>query len=356
VSFLTREIWLPFIVLIILGIGLLSVSSVAPSPDVLQKQFIGAGMMLPVFGLMFWVGRPRLYAVAFPLYGIALALLVITMVAGTEVNGNRNWLGRGFFQFQPLEFAKIALILMLARALRKPFKSWREYGPLALIALPMLGLVYVGTGDFGGMLVLAFTVFGMMLVRGIPWQHLLAGVLVLAIFVPTVLVPRLAPYQRDRLTTFINPAKDPRGKGYQQLQAMIATGSGGLTGKGYQKGSQSQGGFIPEAHNDMIFAVWAEEQGFLGATLLILAYAFLFWRMSTMGFECPSDTDRLVIGGVMAMLGFQVLENLGAALSVAPLTGLTLPLVSSGVSSLLAVSAALSVVYVVHRDRFNEFG
>ena len=84
----------------------------------LQKQFIGAGMMLPVFGLMFWVGRPRLYAVTVPLYAIALALLVVTMVAGTEVNGNRNWLGRGFFQFQPLEFAKIALILMLARALQ----------------------------------------------------------------------------------------------------------------------------------------------------------------------------------------------------------------------------------------------
>jgi rod shape determining protein RodA len=346
---LTREIWLPFIVLTILGIGLLSVSSVAPTPDVFQKQLIGAGMMLPVFGLLMWLGRPRLYAVALPMYGIALVLLLLTMFVGTEVNGNRNWLGRGFFQFQPLE-------LMMARTLRKPFKSWREYGPLGLIALPMIGLVYVGTGDFGGTLVLAFTIFGMMLVRGVPWRHLLAGVLVLAIFVPTVLVPRLAPYQRDRLTTFINPAKDPRGKGYQQLQAMIATGSGGLTGKGYQKGSQAQGGFIPEANNDMIFAVWAEEQGFVGATLLIFAYAFLFWRMSMMGFECPSDTDRLVIGGVMSMLGFQVLENLGAALSVAPLTGLTLPLVSSGVSSLLAVSLALSVVYVVHRDRFNEFG
>jgi rod shape determining protein RodA len=353
---LTREIWLPFIVLLILGIGLLSVSSVAPSPDVLQKQFIGVGMMLPVFATLFWVGRARLYAITVPLYVIALALLGFTVLFGTEVNGNRNWLGRGFFQFQPLEFAKIALILMLAQTLRKPFKSWREYGPLALITLPILALVLVGTGDFGGALVLAFTIFGMMMVRGVPGRHILAGVLMLAVLVPTVIVPRLAPYQRDRLTTFLNPAKDPRGKGYQQLQAMIATGSGGLTGKGYQKGSQAQGGFIPEAHNDMIFAVWAEEQGFLGATLLILAYAFLFWRMSMMGFECPSDADRLVIGGVMAMLGFQVLENLGAALSMAPLTGLTLPLVSTGVSSLLAVSASLSVVYVVHRDRFNEFG
>ena len=353
---MTREVVFPFIFVVILGIGLLTVSSVAPSPDVFQKQLMGVGMVLPVFLALWWLGRPRLYALATPMYVLSLVLLGLTMVIGTEVNGNRNWLGRGFFQFQPLEFAKIGLILMLARTMRKPLRGLLEYLPVALISIPMLGLVRVGTGDFGGALVLVAIIVGMMVVRGLPWKHMLAGLVVLAVATPTVIVPRLTETQQARLTTFLNPGKDPRGKGYQHLQAMIATGSGGLTGKGYRKGSQSQGGFIPAAHTDMVFPVWAEEQGFVGAAFLLVMYFALFYRMSTMGFECPSDTDRLVIGGVMSMLGFQVLENLGAALSVAPLTGLTLPLVSYGVSSLLAVTVALSIVYVVHRDRFNEFG
>jgi rod shape determining protein RodA len=352
---LNRELLLPFIALVILSIGLTTVSSVA-SPDVFQKQVMGAGLALVPIGLLLWLGRPRLYNLAIPLYVASLVMLLLTMFVGTEVNGNRNWLGQGFFRFQPLEFGKIALILTLARVMPRPFRALRDYLPVAAISLPMLALVMVGTGDLGGALVLIAIIVGMVVARGVPWVHLVTGLVLVAVAVPTVIWPQLKPYQQKRLTIFVNPETDPRGQGYQLIQSRIAIGSGGLTGKGYKLGTQSQGNFVPADDTDFIFAPWAEEWGFVGATVLILAYGALFWRMAGMGGECPSETDRMVIGGVMAMLGFQVLENLGAAIGLAPLTGLTLPLVSYGVSSLLAVSVALGVVYVVHRDRFRDFG
>lgn len=352
---MSREIGLPLIILVILGIGLLTVSSVAQH-DVFQKQLLGAGLSLVPIAALWWLGRSRLYALAAPMYALSLFLLLLTMFFGTEVNGNRNWLGKGFFQFQPLEFGKIALILILARVMTRPIRSLRDYLVIAAVSLPMLGLVMVGTGDLGGALVLSAIILGMIVARGVPWRHLLIGLVVVAVAAPTVVWGHLKPYQQNRLTIFVNPDRDARGQGYQLIQSRIAIGSGGLTGKGYRQGTQSQGNFVPEDHTDFIFAPWAEEQGFLGAAFLILMYGLLFWRMTAMGGDCPSDADRMVIGGVMAMLGFQVLENLGAAIGLAPVTGLTLPLVSYGVSSLLAVAAALGVVYVVHRDRFRDFG
>jgi rod shape determining protein RodA len=339
---------------LILGIGLLTVSSVA-TPENVQKQVIGVGLMVAPIALLLFLGRRRIYALTFPLYAVSLVLLALVSVVGVEINGNRNWFALPGFQFQPLEFGKIALILMLARYMRDPIRGVRDYVPIALIAAPMLAIVFVGTGDTGGALVLLAIVAGMLLVRGMPWKHMLVAVVAIAVLIPTVVVPRLKQYQVDRLTIFVNPDVDPRGKGYQYIQSRIAIGSGGLNGKGYKQGTQSQGGFLPADHTDFIFAPWAEEQGFIGAVLLLAIFAALFWRVSALGGECHNSTDRLVIGGVMAMLGFQVVENIGAAIGVAPLTGLTLPLVSYGPSSLLATATALSLVYTVHRDRDNEF-
>jgi rod shape determining protein RodA len=348
-----REVAMPFLAAVILGIGLLAISSVAREPGLLSKQLVGAGVSAGGLLALSWIGRRRLYSLAIPLYALSIFLLALTLVVGTEVNGNRNWLGRGFFQFQPLEFAKLALILVLARFMREPIRGLRDYVPIALLSLPVIGLVV--KEDFGGTLVLLAIVLGMMVVRGLPWKHLVIGLALVAVAVPTLVYPNLQPYQQKRLGIFLNPAADPRGAGYQVIQAMIAIGSGGLTGKGYKEGSQSQYGFVPEEHTDMILATWAEEQGFVGAAFLLFLFAALFWRLTVMGGECPSETDRLVIAGVMSMLGFQVLENIGAAIGMAPVTGLTLPLVSYGVSSLIAVVASLGVVFVVHRDRYREF-
>ena len=340
--------------LLILGIGLLTVSSVATSDNV-SKQIFGAGLMIVPLVVLWFLGRRKIYALTLPLYLISLALLALVSVIGVEINGNRNWFALPGFQFQPLEFGKIAMILMLARYMRDPIKGVRDYVPVVLISIPMLMLVFIGTGDVGGALVLLAIIAGMLLVRGMPWSHVLIAAVALAITIPTLVVPRLKQYQIDRLTIFLNPDVDPRGKGYQYIQSRIAIGSGGLSGKGFKQGTQSQGGFVPADHTDFIFAPWAEEQGFIGAVLLLTCYAALFWRVAALGGECQNSNDHLVIGGVLALLGFQVVENIGAAIGVAPLTGLTLPLVSYGVSSLLATATALGIVYVIHRDRYNEF-
>ena len=340
--------------LLILGIGLLTVSSVATSDNV-SKQVFGAGLMIVPLVVLWFLGRRKIYALTLPLYLISLALLALVSVIGVEINGNRNWFALPGFQFQPLEFGKIAMILMLARYMRDPIKGVRDYVPVVLISIPMLMLVFIGTGDVGGALVLLAIIAGMLLVRGMPWSHMLIAAVALAITIPTLVVPRLKQYQIDRLTIFLNPDVDPRGKGYQYIQSRIAIGSGGLSGKGFKQGTQSQGGFVPADHTDFIFAPWAEEQGFIGAVLLLACYAALFWRVAALGGECQNSNDHLVIGGVLALLGFQVVENIGAAIGVAPLTGLTLPLVSYGVSSLLATATALGIVYVIHRDRYNEF-
>lgn len=340
--------------LLILGIGLLTVSSVATSDNV-SKQVLGAGLMIVPLIALWFLGRRRIYALTLPLYLISLALLALVSLIGVEINGNRNWFALPGFQFQPLEFGKIAMILMLARYMRDPIKGVRDYVPVVLISVPMLMLVFIGTGDVGGALVLMAIIAGMLMVRGMPWRHVLIAAVALMIAIPTLVVPRLKQYQIDRLTIFLNPDVDPRGKGYQYIQSRIAIGSGGLSGKGYKQGTQSQGGFVPADHTDYIFAPWAEEQGFIGAVLLLACYVVLFWRMAAMGGECQNSNDRLVIAGVLALIGFQVLENIGAAIGVAPLTGLTLPLVSYGISSLLATATALGIVYVIHRDRYNEF-
>ena len=195
----------------------------------------------------------------------------------------------------------------------------------------------------------------MLLVRGLPWRHLVAFALLFAVLVPSVVWPNLEPHQRTRLVSFMNPAADPQGSGYQVIQSTIAIGSGGLVGKGYGQGTQSQLGFIPFRHTDFIFPVLAEEGGFLAAILLLLLYGLLFWRLIDMASECIYDRDQLIIIGVLVFVAFQVLVNIGVTLGLAPVTGITLPLVSYGGTSLISTLAALALAFVVHRDRYADW-
>lgn len=149
----------------------------------------------------------------------------------------------------------------------------------------------------------------------------------------------------------MDPYRDPLGQGFQVIQSTIAIGSGGLFGKGYGQGTQTQLGFVPFRHTDFVFAVFAEEWGFVGSVALLGLYALLLVRLLSMALECPRLSDRLFLAGVGGMLGFQVLVNLGVALGVMPVTGLTLPLFSYGGSSLMATLLSLGLVLLVHRDR-----
>lgn len=349
------DLSLPLVVVFILGMGLATLNSAAPSNEFLRQVVFLLGGLVIIAGLL-WLGKSRIMRAAPHVYFASIALLLLTRVIGTEVNGAKSWLHLGPLPgFQPSELAKLGLIMMLAAAMHeRPIRRLTDYLRIGLIAAPPVGLVVLEP-DLGSALVLVAIAAGMVVVRGIPWRHLLVIGMVVAVAVPTVVLPNLQDHQRERLITFLDPAADPRGSGYQVIQSMIAVGSGGLMGKGYMQGTQSQLGFIPYRQTDFIFPVLAEEGGFVASVALLLLYGVLFWRLFAMAAEAPFDRDQLVITGVVALIGFQVLVNIGVTIGLAPVTGITLPLVSYGGTSLVSTLIALTLAFVVHRDRFADW-
>jgi rod shape determining protein RodA len=285
---------------------------------------------------------------------VTLVLLVVVLAVGEEINGAKRWLQVGPVRLQPSELAKVAVIMVLGRFLSTPpSRGVLGYlGTGAIVGLPFL-LVLLGP-DLGSALVIAAIGGGMLFVRGVPTRLIVAAVAVVAVTVPLV-VPQLAPHQQARITAFLNPDSDPQGAGYQVVQARIAIGSGGLTGKGYKQGTQTQFDFIPFKHTDFIFPVLAEEMGFVGSAFMLTVFSLLFWRLAVMAMECPRPRDQLVIAGILSYLGFQTLVNVGVALGLAPVTGLTLPIVSYGGTNLIVTLGVLGLAMLVHRDRFRGF-
>lgn len=351
---MTREWFLPIFAAAIIGVGLVTLSSAAQSMSLLTQQLTALALGSAGVVVAMILGRHRIMQLAMPAYAVSILLLVLTMFMGQEVNGARSWLKLGPLpSFQPSEIAKIALVLALALAMHnRPLGTLMSYvRPAILIVIPLL-LVF-REPDFGGMLIIVAIGCGMILVRGVPWRQLVIALALVAVAVPTAIWPQLNDNQRGRLLTFMNPAADPLGSGYQVMQARIAIGSGGLVGKGYRQGTQAQLGFIPEHHNDFIFPVLAEEGGLVAALLLLSLYSLLFWRLVVMAGECPEDRDVLLITGATVMVGFQVVVNLGVALGLAPVTGITLPLMSYGGTSLISTLLVLGLAWTVHRDRFK---
>ncbi|WP_018111277.1 rod shape-determining protein RodA [Thermus igniterrae] len=351
VNLLAYDWGLVLLVLALSVLGLFNLRSAAPDPGLVSRQLLAFGL-----GLLLAVGvqafsRRTLFAWAYPLYALSLLLLLAVLAFGREINGAKAWFVLGPLQFQPLELAKLGLVMALARLLEpRPVRRVWDYLLPGLLTLPVAGLLLLQP-DLGGTLVVLFGAFAVLFVRGLPAKHLLVGALALVLLVPTVVWPNLKPYQRERVLIVLDPYRDPLGQGFQVIQSTIAIGSGGLLGKGYGQGTQTQLGFVPFRHTDFVFAVWAEEWGFVGSLALLGLYALLLARLFGLALECPRLADRLFIAGVGGMLGFQVLVNLGVALGVMPVTGLTLPLFSYGGSSLMATLLSLGLVLLVHRDR-----
>jgi rod shape determining protein RodA len=343
----------PLIVFIclLLVCGLTALSSAATPTD-FHKQLLGIALALIPMTVIWRLGRKRLHNVAPWLYALSLLLLILTALFGREVNGNRNWLALGPLQLQPVEIAKLGLILMLAWVMKAGYQSLRSY----LVPLGVFGIVFglVVSHDFGDAMVLAVIFFSTLLTFKVPAWHLALMVLSLAVLFPTVILPHLKPYQQARLTSFIDPTKDARGSGYQVTQAMIAEGSGGFEGKGYRQGTQIHKGFVYSQQSDFIFAAWAEEEGFIGCVGLMILFGALIWRMAIITSGLADLQDQLVVTGVLGWVGTQIVENIGASISMLPLTGITLPLISYGLTSLIMILTALACVIVIQRDRNND--
>lgn len=290
-----------------------------------------------------------------PLYVISIVLLVLALVVGAEVRGTHGWLKVGYLSLQPAEFAKVAFILILARYFTnniefEGYGFWELVKPLGLMAVPCALIVL--QGDLGSSLFLVFIFASISFFARIRRRTLIVFVVLGLVAVVGVYSYGLKEYQRERITTFIHPETDVRGSGYHLMQSKIAVGSGKVFGKGYLKGNINKLRYLPERHTDFVFPVFAEEWGFAGSAVLLALYASLLMMALDIARKSKERFASFLAVGIAMMLFWQLVINLGGVLGLMPLTGVTLPLMSYGGSSLIAVLASLGILMNISKRRF----
>ena len=281
--------------------------------------------------------------------------LVLVLVIGTDVNGSQSWLMVGGMSIQPSEFAKLAVVVGMALLVAERAEgSWRRsVGGLDVVLMLLIAgvpaVLIMLQPDLGTMLVLSATVFGVLAVSGAP-RRWLAGLAAggVAVAATAVAVGFLKPYQVDRFMAFTNPDLDPLGAGYNTEQARIAVGNGGLTGQGLFNGSQTQSGFVPEQHTDFIFTAIGEELGLLGGGVVIALSCLVIWRALAISAATSDMFGRVAAAGIACWFGFQAFQNVGMCLGIMPVTGVPLPFVSYGGSSLFASLLAVGLLQNIH--------
>lgn len=312
-------------------------------PVVRQLSYGVVGLVLMV---MFAVIDYRFWKrVNWLVYGVMLFLLVLLFIVGRESFGARSWLDLVLFPLQPSELSKVALILVLARYLSghsEGIERFRHIPITLALALPPIGLVYLQP-DLGTALVMVAIWAGMIFAAGTRISNLLLIGLAGGLATPVVW-SSVKPYMRERITAFLNPSRDLAGASYNTRQAVIGIGSGGLWGKGFGQGTQSQLQFLRVRHTDYVFSVLAEEMGLVGSLLLLALLALLLLRILRVARMSRDSYGRLIACGVAAMVFFQGFVNIGMNVNLLPVTGLPLPLVSYGGSSLLNTLIALGLV------------
>ena len=290
------------------------------------------------------------------LYLAMLAALVGVLFFGSVRGGSRRWIDLGLFNLQPSEFAKATLALMLAKMLgesRRPTVTNNDLLIAAgLTALPFL--IIARQPDLGTAVTLLPILLVIAFVAGMPMKYIYAMVLVAVLSAPIGYKFALQDYQRERISTFLDPAQDARGAGYQQIQARITVGSGGVWGKGFLKGTQGQLRFLPVAHNDFIFSVLAEEQGLVGVLVALGLYLFVILRALDAARLAKDRLGAYLVLGVLSSFTFQVIYNITMSAGLAPVKGLTLPLMSYGGSSLIATLAGFGLILNVRMRRFTN--
>jgi rod shape determining protein RodA len=391
-----------FAVLGLVAIGLAIVYSATSLPGAHEglwsRQLTWAGIAL----LAAWIAAGVHYraydALAWPLYGIALVLLVLVLVIGTSAFGAKRWLEFGALKFQPSELAKIATVIVLARVLDNPNLDLRRIRwwllPMLLTLAPFL--LVLREPDLGTSLSFPVILIAMYYWAGMPLSTLVLGlspVLNLVLFFATgslwwfaaaltamlaVIRPRLAvlvlvvtvngamatvlpqvwnhlhDYQKRRIETFLNPGQDPHGAGYQIIQSKIAMGSGGVTGKGYLKGSQKALAFLPMRHTDFVFSVVGEELGLVGTLVVVILYGVLLLRGLRVATEARNGFASLMVVGLVAAFFYHIVVNILMTIGWAPVTGLPLPLLSYGGTALIVNGLEIGLIMNVAMRR-TEF-
>ncbi len=311
--------------------------SIAGMGGLYQRQLVWLAISLVFFFLLLTVDFSIFSELAYKIYAFSISLQILVLIFGAAVSGSRRWFSFfGVMYFQPSELAKLALVLAVAKCISEgrdettlapPF-----YKPLLLACL-LTPLVYLQP-DLGTSLLFLPATLVMLYVAGTKWRRMSRLVMFFLLLVSPLWFG-LKDYQRDRLRVFFDPEYDPLGAGYNIIQSKIAVGSGGFLGKGWLAGSQTQLSFIPEHHTDFIFAVVGEEWGFIGCALILCLYMYIITKGVRIALRARKETEALFAFGLVAIFTFQVVINIGMTLGILPVTGLTLPFLSHGGSSLL---------------------
>ena len=297
-------------------------------------------IVLSFLSIRFW------HAIGYLFYIIVLALLIWTSFYGVSSSGSQRWLNLYFLNLQPSELMKIAIIICYAKLYhRTQIENINQIKnlliPITILILPIL--LVVSQPDLGTSILIALSGVIVLWLAGINLKYFIYSFLALVISAPFI-ISFLKPYQKLRILTFFDPDKDPLGAGYQIIQSKIAVGSGGLTGKGFLKGTQSYLEFLPEKHTDFIFTLFSEEHGFIGSVFLLLIYAVMIYRIIKIGSSTRSFFGKLFCYGFGSAIFVYITVNMSMVLGLLPIVGSPLPIMSYGGSSMLATMIGLSIV------------
>src|SRR3989344_316631 len=340
-----RAVVLPSLLLISIGILIIYSSS---------RELAFQQLVYTVVGLLFFffLSQLDLYflrRLVNPLYFFTVLLLITVLIVGIETRGSIRWLPVGFFNVQPSEFAKVVLILFLASFWTKHISSWINIFKSLIWIAPFTFLIFIQP-DLGSMLTLLAIWVGMLFACGVSIKKIFILILIAVLVLPTSWF-FLHDYQKQRIIGFLQPQSDPLGRGYNLIQSTIAVGSGQLWGRGLGRGTQSRLQFLPEFRTDFIFASIAEEMGFVGSLLILSLYLFLLFYFLRVAQRVNNSFSLLVVMGVVSMFLFQVFVNIGMNVGLLPITGITLPLISYGGSSIVATFLLLGMVASCARKR-----
>jgi len=304
--------------------------------------------------LVFTLNYKHLENFAYHLYALSLLLLIVVLLFGRTILGSRRWIELGLISFQPSEIMKITFVLALARYFsRNPVRSGYSLKnllvPLMFLMVPFCLIIM--EPDLGTALILCIIFLSMLLFLGARWRSFIIMIVGLILTLPAGWL-LLKDYQRMRVIAFFNPANDPLGAGYHAIQSKIAVGSGLLWGKGFLKGTQSQLNFLPEHHTDFIFSVLAEEWGFLGSTILIGLYVALIFYGLRVAKRSKDRFGTILALGIVCVIFWQVVINIGMTIGLVPIVGVPLPLISYGGSSTLSMLLGIGILLNISARRF----
>ncbi len=352
--------------LIIAAIGCVLVYSAtwfSSDAGLFERQVLWVGIGIALMLLFLGIDYHVWLDIALIGYGIGMALLLYLLVWGKATANVHSWIHLGGFQFQPSEFMKIFTTLVLARYMgsnERAYLTPRSFGMICLIVGAPVGLIVIQP-DFGTAATFVPLIAAAMFFGGIKPRVWLIALLLLAISIPSawffVLRPQatsglLRQYQKDRIMTFLNPERDPLGRGYQVMQAKIAIGSGGITGKGFKQGTQARLEFLPARHTDFIFAVLGEEWGFVGVVLLLALYLFLIIQALQIAKQSRDRSGSILVIGLISFFIFHIFINVAMQIGLLPTTGIPLPLVSYGGSSTMMFFIAIGLILNVDYRKY----